>query len=229
LTPSTSFLFTDISSNRFLSPDGRSYAFDDRANGYGRGEGVGSIIIKPLADAMRDGDPIRAVIRQTCLNQDGKTPGITMPSREAQEVLIRSAYQAVGLDPAQTPYVECHGTGTQAGDPLEAGAISSAMCSSAHRIDPVYIGSVKTNIGHLEAGSGIAGVIKAVMTGSENERSAITLTHSGSDHFAALAPGCSSACLCQQLWVWGHQWPCDSGTSRPVSLVRPECHRAIEW
>lgn len=110
----------------FLSPDGLSYSFDHRANGYSRGEGVGTIIIKPLSKALRDGDTIRAVVRATGVNQDGRTPGITLPSRIAQEQLIRDTYANAGLDVADTSYVGGHGTGTSAGDPIEAGAIAAA-------------------------------------------------------------------------------------------------------
>lgn len=95
-----------------MSPDGRCYTLDERANGYARGEGVGCLLLKPLANALKDGDPIRAVIRGTGSSQDGKTPGITMPNGAAQEQLIRDVYAASGLDPAQTSYVEAHGTGT---------------------------------------------------------------------------------------------------------------------
>ncbi|RDW95260.1 hypothetical protein BP5796_01023 [Coleophoma crateriformis] len=156
-------MITAMSSFGFVSPDGRSYAFDHRASGYGRGEGVASIIIKPLEDALKDGDNIRAVLVQTSLNQDGKTNGITLPSQSAQENLIKSCYNAAGLDPAETPYVEAHGTGTQAGDPLEAGAIASIFGKGRPAHKPIYIGSVKTNIGHLEAGSGLAGIVKATL------------------------------------------------------------------
>ena len=94
-----------------MSPDGRCYTFDDRANGYARGEGVGTIILKPLVDALKHGDTIRAVIRGTGSNQDGKTSGITLPNAAAQEALIRSTYENAGLDPIETTYVEAHGTG----------------------------------------------------------------------------------------------------------------------
>ena len=95
-----------------MSPDGRCYTFDDRANGYARGEGVGTIILKPLVDALRHGDTVRAVIRGTGSNQDGKTSGITLPNAAAQEALIRSTYEYAGLDPTETTYVEAHGTGS---------------------------------------------------------------------------------------------------------------------
>ncbi|KAL6715297.1 hypothetical protein ACLMJK_007562 [Lecanora helva] len=152
-----------MSMMRFMSPDGRCYTFDDRANGYARGEGVGSIILKPLADALRDGDTVRAVIRGTGSNQDGKTSGITLPNAYAQEALIRSTYKNSGLDPTETTYVEAHGTGTPAGDPLETGALSKVFCPTRSPEEPLKIGSIKTNVGHLEGASGIAGVIKTVL------------------------------------------------------------------
>ncbi|KAI0009070.1 putative polyketide synthase [Xylariaceae sp. FL0662B] len=148
---------------RFLSPDGRCYSFDDRANGYARGEGVGCVFLKPLKDAIRDGDPIRAIIRNTGSNQDGKTPGITLPSREAQEELIRSVYEKANIDPAVTSFVECHGTGTAAGDPLETAAIANVFTSKRPPGKTLRIGSVKANIGHLEGASGIAGLVKTVL------------------------------------------------------------------
>ncbi|KAL5333394.1 putative polyketide synthase [Aspergillus crustosus] len=152
-----------MSMMRFLSPDGRCYTFDDRANGYARGEGVGILILKPLADALRDKDPIRAVIRGTGTNQDGKTSGLTLPSDIAQEALIRSVYESAGLDPLDTEYVECHGTGTQAGDPQETGALAKVFGSGRPAERPLRIGSVKTNVGHLEGASGLAGAVKAIL------------------------------------------------------------------
>jgi len=131
---------------RFLSPDGRCYSFDERANGYSRGEGVGCVFLKPLEDAIRDGDPIRAVIRNTGSNQDGKTPGITLPSREAQEDLIRSVYAKARMDPLDTCFVECHGTGTPAGDPLETEALANVFTKGRSPEKPLLIGSVKTNV-----------------------------------------------------------------------------------
>nr|ASK38717.1 polyketide synthase [Paecilomyces divaricatus] len=153
-----------MSMMRFLSPDGRCYTFDERANGYARGEGVGCLLLKPLSDALRDNDTIRAVIRGTGSNQDGKTSGITLPNANAQQELIRDVYAAAGLDPLETEYVECHGTGTQAGDPLETGAVAKVFSPGRPDDRPLRIGSIKTNVGHLEGASGIAGVIKAVLT-----------------------------------------------------------------
>ncbi|PWY90361.1 hypothetical protein BO94DRAFT_574133 [Aspergillus sclerotioniger CBS 115572] len=150
-----------LSSLGVLSPDGRSMSFDARANGYGRGEGLGTVIIKPLHAALRDGNRIRAIVRNTGSNQDGRTPGITVPSPTAQERLIREVYKAADLDPSRTGYVEAHGTGTPVGDPLEVQAISAALGVS--RESPLYVGSVKSVVGHLEGGAGMAGLISATM------------------------------------------------------------------
>jgi len=150
----------------FLSPDSTCHTFDDRSNGYARGEGIAALVLKPLDLAVRDGDTIRAIIRGTAVNSNGKTPGITLPSRDAQVALIRSAYDQAGCDPCLTGYVEAHGTGTAAGDPIEAAAIGASL--GIHRPEgeegKLYVGSVKTNIGHLEGASGLAGMIKAVMS-----------------------------------------------------------------
>ncbi|PGH23855.1 hypothetical protein AJ80_02103 [Polytolypa hystricis UAMH7299] len=147
----------------FLSPDGRCYSFDHRGNGYARGEGFGVVIIKRLSDAIRDGDTIRAVIRSTGSNSDGRTPGMSLPSKEAQEVLIRDTYKKAGLDLEATRFVEAHGTGTAVGDPIESAAIGAAFRKMRSPEDPLYIGAVKSNIGHLEGASGIAGLIKTIM------------------------------------------------------------------
>lgn len=151
-----------MSHHGYLGADGRCYSFDHRAEGYARGEGVGSIIIKPLSAAIDDGDTIRAVIRGTGVNQDGRTPGITLPNATAQESLICDVYQRAGLDFNDTMFVEAHGTGTSAGDPIEAEAIGRAF-STRRKDIPLYIGAVKTGIGHLEGGSGVAGLIKSVL------------------------------------------------------------------
>jgi acyl transferase domain-containing protein len=150
-----------LASMRFFSPDGKSYSFDSRGNGYGRGEGVACVLLKRLDQAIKDGDTIRAIIRNTGVNQDGKTQGITMPSAQQQAALIKSTYEAVGLDPSETSYVEAHGTGTAAGDPLEASGLATIFCQN--RTNTLHIGSVKSNVGHLEAGSGLAGLVKLVM------------------------------------------------------------------
>lgn len=160
LDPDYSTILSDM---HMLSPDSRCFTFDHRANGYSRGEGVGVVVLKRLSDALRNNDPIRAVIRSSGTNQDGRTPGITQPDRHAQAQLIRETYQRAGLSMGHTRFFEAHGTGTAIGDPIEIGAI--ADCFHEHRTssDPLYVGAVKTNIGHLEGASGIAGLIKAIL------------------------------------------------------------------
>ncbi|EKG10393.1 Beta-ketoacyl synthase [Macrophomina phaseolina MS6] len=154
---------SQLSSMHMLSPDGISHSFDARANGYARGEAVAGIVVKTLRKALEDGDTIRAVIRGTGANQDGKTPGITMPSGEAQAALIRSTYEAAGLDMHDTCYFEAHGTGTSLGDPIELGAIGASFGADRSPDRPLIVGSVKTNVGHTEGTAGLAGVIKAVL------------------------------------------------------------------
>lgn len=151
-----------LTSLGFLSPDGKCFSFDHRANGYSRGEGFGVLVLKRMSDAIRDGDTIRAVIRNTSSNQDGKSPGITQPTKSAQVELIRRAYDDVGLDLGSTRYFEAHGTGTPVGDPIEASAISEVFSKYRSAEDPIYIGALKSNIGHLEGAAGIAGLLKAI-------------------------------------------------------------------
>jgi acyl transferase domain-containing protein/aryl carrier-like protein len=146
-----------------LSPDGRCRAFDARANGFVRSEGAGMVVLKPLSRAVADGDRLYAVIRGTAVNQDGRTAGMTLPSQEAQEAVIRQACRTAGVAPTQIQYVEAHGTGTPVGDPIEARALGRVLSAGRPESQPCLIGSVKTNIGHLEAGAGIAGLIKVAL------------------------------------------------------------------
>lgn len=150
-----------VEMTRLLGPSGRSYAFDKRAEGYGRGEGVVTLVLKTLARAEADGNTIHAFIRGSASNQDGKTATITSPNQEAQEALISECYADANLDPHHTAFVECHGTGTKVGDYCEASAIHTAFRTES-RQSPLYLGSVKSNIGHLEAASGLASIIKVV-------------------------------------------------------------------
>jgi acyl transferase domain-containing protein len=146
-----------------LNDDGKCYSFDSRGSGYGRSEGVATIILKRLDDALAAGDPVRAIIRNTGINQDGKTNGILLPSSESQEILVRSLYKSIQLNPAEVGYVEAHGTGTVAGDAAEIESISKVFCSESSRERPLFVGSIKANIGHLESASGLAGILKTVM------------------------------------------------------------------
>lgn len=146
-----------------ISKDGRSKPFDAAADGYGRGEGCGIIVLKRLSDARRDNDRVLAVIRGSAVHQDGRTEGIMAPSSSAQEHLLRRAYAAAGVDPREVDYVEAHGTGTKVGDPIEAAALAAVLGHRADGAAPCLIGSVKGNIGHTEAAAGIAGVIKTVL------------------------------------------------------------------
>ncbi|CAM1507705.1 Fc.00g045530.m01.CDS01 [Cosmosporella sp. VM-42] len=148
---------------RLLSQAGKSFSFDDKASGFGRGEGIGCIVLKNLDDAIADGDRIRAVIRNTGMNQDGRTQGISMPNGAAQAELIRSVYDSAGLDVNDTGYVEAHGTGTKVGDPIEAAALHSVFGTGRSPKDPLYIGSIKSNIGHAEGSSGIVAIIKTAL------------------------------------------------------------------
>ncbi|KAL1970828.1 hypothetical protein VTN77DRAFT_2662 [Rasamsonia byssochlamydoides] len=146
----------------FLAGDGKSYSFDHRASGFSRGEGVATVVLKRLSTALRDGDMIRAVVRATGVNQDGRTPGITLPSAAAQERLVNEVYTNAGLDIGETTYIEAHATGTAAGDPIEARAIAESF-KTRDRKSPLVVGAVKSAIGHTESVSGLAGIIKSVM------------------------------------------------------------------
>jgi acyl transferase domain-containing protein/SAM-dependent methyltransferase len=157
LTPTMTMI---MSTKGVLSADGSCKSFDAGANGYGRGEAVNAVYIKPLKDALRDGNPIRAVIRGTAVNSDGKSAGFTVPSADAQENVIRKAYSAAGIsDLSQTVFVECHGTGTPVGDPIEVAAVANTFGGDTG----IYIGSVKPNVGHSEGASGLTSLIKAVL------------------------------------------------------------------
>ena len=151
-----------FSKGSYLSPDGECRAFSDHANGYVRSEGAAIVMLKPLARALADGDRIYALVRGSALNQDGRTPGMTLPSGDAQRAMLETAYRDAGVDPREVSYVEAHGTGTPAGDPIEAGAIGRVV--GAGRADTCFLGSIKTNIGHLESASGVAGLIKLALT-----------------------------------------------------------------
>ncbi|MCV6970585.1 type I polyketide synthase [Mycobacterium bohemicum] len=160
LTPATMITFSHA---HMLAPDGRCKTFDAAADGYVRGEGCGVIVVKRLADAVRDGDRIRAVIRGSAVNQDGASGGLTVPNGVAQQRVIAAALKRAGVAPGDVGYLEAHGTGTSLGDPIEVQAAGAAFGAGREADRPLLIGSVKTNIGHLEAAAGIAGVIKVIL------------------------------------------------------------------
>ncbi len=155
--------FIGFSQAGMLSPEGKCKAFDASANGFVRGEGAGMVLLKKLSEAIADGDPIHAVIIGSAVNSDGHTNGISLPSPEAQAQLVRDACVIAGVEPSQIGYVEAHGTGTAVGDPIEAHALAEALCADRTADAPLLIGSVKTNLGHLETASGVAGLVKAAL------------------------------------------------------------------
>lgn len=144
-----------------LSPSGRCRSFSAHADGYVRAEGGAVVVLKRLADARADGDTVHAVVLGTGVGADGRTPGLSLPSAEAQETLMRQVHCRAGVRPEDLADVEAHGTGTQAGDPIECRALGGAL--GAGRRTPLPIGSVKSNLGHLESGAGIAGLLKCVL------------------------------------------------------------------
>ena len=219
--------FIGFSRASMLSRRGRCFAFDERADGYVRGEGGAVIILKPLADAVAAKDRIHAVIRASAVNSDGRTIGLSLPSESAQASLLRGVYRTAGIAPDDLAFFEMHGTGTAAGDPIEAAAVGHSLGQS--RSLPLPIGSVKTNIGHLEPASGMAGLLKAALA---LDREIIPPTiHCEKPNpkipFEALnlrlvrrhraGEGARAALRRRQLFrVWRDQRPCRAGPSDPV-------------
>jgi acyl transferase domain-containing protein/acyl carrier protein len=160
LSPAITINFTKAGA---MAPDGRCKAFDARANGYVRSEGAGLVVLKPLSRALADGDPIYAVIRGSAVNQDGRSNGLMAPNPLAQEAVLREAYRRAGVSPGHVQYVEAHGTGTFLGDPIEAQALGTVLAIDRPPGQPCALGSVKTNLGHLEAAAGVAGLIKVAL------------------------------------------------------------------
>ncbi|KAF1995549.1 hypothetical protein P154DRAFT_610722 [Amniculicola lignicola CBS 123094] len=156
-------LMIAMSQQHILNDDGRCYSFDSRGSGYGRGEGATMLLLKRLDDALQAHLPIRAIIRSTAVNQDGRTNGLTLPNQAAQESLARSALRNLNFTPSDVQYVEAHGTGTVAGDVAEFAAIRGVYCDQRDPTRPLILGSIKPNIGHLEPASGLAGLIKTIL------------------------------------------------------------------
>ena len=161
LSPEISRVFAEAG---MLAGDGRCKTFAAGADGYVRGEGCGLVLLKRLSDAMAAGDRVLAIVRGTAVNQDGRSNGLTAPNGPAQEAVIRAALADASVDPADIDYVEAHGTGTELGDPIEVQALGRVLCPARSAGRRLRIGSVKTNIGHLEAAAGIAGLIKVVLS-----------------------------------------------------------------
>ena len=166
LTPEVNVNF---SKSRMMSASGRCRSFDADADGYVRGEGCGMVVLKRLPEAIAAGDNVLAVIRGSAINQDGRSNGLTAPSGPAQEAVIRQALKKAGVTPDMISYVEAHGTGTTLGDPIEAHALAAALAEGRSAENPLVVGSVKTNLGHLESAAGVAGLIKVVLA-LEHER-----------------------------------------------------------
>ncbi|MBI5094513.1 MAG: KR domain-containing protein [Candidatus Hydrogenedentes bacterium] len=161
LAPETTITFSQA---RMMALDGRCKTFDAGADGYVRGEGCGIVVLKQLSEAVRDGDPIIAVIRGTAINHDGRSNGLTAPNGLAQQAVVRAALTDAGAAPFEIGYVEAHGTGTSLGDPIEVDSLKAALLEGRSTGDRCALGSIKTNIGHLEAAAGIAGLIKAALS-----------------------------------------------------------------
>jgi acyl transferase domain-containing protein/SAM-dependent methyltransferase/NAD(P)-dependent dehydrogenase (short-subunit alcohol dehydrogenase family) len=153
-----------LSKAHMLAPDGRCKTFDASADGYARGEGCGIVVLRRLSDALANDERIFGVVLGTATNQDGRSGGLTVPNGRAQEAVIRAALADAGVEARDIDYVEAHGTGTSLGDPIEVRAIAAALATGRTHADPVTVGSVKTNIGHLEAAAGIAGFIKVLLS-----------------------------------------------------------------
>ena len=209
-----------------MNKDGRSFSFDSRGSGYGRGEGVTVIVLKRLSDALKSNDSILGVIRSSAVGQNGRTRNITMPSEEAQRSLIRNAYKAVSWSPCDTSYVEAHGTGTVAGDIAELNAIKEVFCGE--RRTPLFVGSIKANIGHLESTSGLAGLLKALLVLDRGAIPAVPGLNKLKSGLGCLPSFIEVTIPPQLLWQGitsiqiprsQHLWP--AGVARRASLVSP--------
>jgi acyl transferase domain-containing protein/acyl carrier protein len=201
LSPAITINFTKAGA---MAPDGRCKAFDARANGYVRSEGAGLVVLKPLSRALTDGDPIYAVIRGSAVNQDGRSNGLMAPNPLAQEAVLREAYRRAGVSPGHVQYVEAHGTGTFLGDPIEAKALGTVLAVDRSAEQPCALGSVKTNLGHLESAAGVAGLIKV----------ALALNHlqiPPSLHFQEPNPHIPFDELSLRVQITLGQWPAHSG------------------
>ena len=190
-----------------MASDGRCKVFDCRADGFVRGEGCGVVVLKRLADARADGDPVLAVVRGSAVNQDGHTNGLTAPNGLSQQAVLRQALDNAAVHPSEITYVETHGTGTALGDPIEVEALASVLGRSRPPDRACVLGSVKTNLGHLEAAAGIAGLVKVVLA-LQNEAIPPHL------HFTALNPHISLQNTPFKIASGGIPWPRRAGEKR---------------
>ncbi len=195
-----------LSHLRMMAADGRCKTFDAAADGFVRGEGCGVVVLKRLRDALGQGDNIMAVIRGTAVNQDGRSGGLTAPNGPAQEAVIRRALANAGIAPAAVDYVEAHGTGTSLGDPIECKALAAVLGENRHPARKLLLGSVKTNIGHLEAAAGMAGLIKVVLALGHRE----IPPHL---HFRSLNPHISFGDLAVEIPTMTVPWPPHDGSA----------------
>lgn len=216
-----------------LAPDGRCKTFDADADGYVRGEGCGVVVLKRLGDALRDGDPVLAVVRGSAVNQDGPSSGQTVPNGPAQQALLRQALDAARLEPADIDYIEAHGTGTALGDPIELGALTEVF-GNRNGSAPLVLGSVKTNLGHLESAAGIAGFIKTVLSVQHG----YIPQHL---HFTQLTPNATEGAARFTIAAKGMEWPSVdrarragvssfgvSGTNAHVVLEQPPARELLK-
>ena len=201
LSPAIAINFTKAGA---MAPDGRCKSFDARADGYVRSEGAGVVVLKPLSKAVADGDPIYAVILGSAVNQDGRSNGLMAPNPLAQEAVLREAYRQASISPAEVQYVEAHGTGTLLGDPIEAKALGTVLGASRPIDRPCAIGSVKSNLGHLEAAAGVAGLIKVALALKHREIPA-------SLHFETPNPHIPFAELPLRVQTTLAPWPTEAG------------------
>ncbi|PZO17593.1 MAG: short-chain dehydrogenase [Leptolyngbya foveolarum] len=216
--------FITYSHARMMAADGRCKTFDASADGYVRGEGCGMVAIKRLSDALAAGDRIAAVIRGSAINQDGLSNGLTAPNGPSQQAVIRKALQNSGIAPAQVSYVEAHGTGTPLGDPIEVKSLKSVLSEGREPENSCWIGSVKTNIGHLEAASGIASMIKVVLALQHQQLPSHL-------HLKEINPYISLAGTALKIPTQTQSWPSESSRIAGVSAFGfggTNCHVVIE-
>ena len=219
LTPEMNINFSKA---RMMAPDGRCKTFDAAADGYVRGEGCAVVLLRRMADALSDGDRILAVIRGSAVNQDGRSGGLTAPNGPAQESVIRAALALADVPASAIGYIEAHGTGTPLGDPIEVGALGNVFGGGRDGGRPLMIGSVKTNIGHLEAAAGMAGLIKVVLGLQRREIPPSLHFHSGNPHIDWAALPIASA---DDGYAMGACGRAPAGRHQLIRVQRNKCSR----